>query len=238
VQEVGREPPTWALRPALRQSMQSTEDFGNATPISLGLGRFALHVVGIGTGTVNPSRLRCLRSSVSHARSASLLAPRRPTARGPWRRTLHTSLATPPESGSMRAASSPQFVRASHPIPLLTRISLKYSSSLQPRFNSYDLPSSPTRTEMSFDRFRMTSHASDEGATSGNRSTLTLHKMPQVVRLHLPSNVHARSDQIVRAKAAKGPSTNGSTSARSPSRTMVRSGRSPARAITRLRVSP
>jgi len=35
------------------------------------------------TGTVRPSRSRCWRSSVSHSRSASLLAPRRPTARCP-----------------------------------------------------------------------------------------------------------------------------------------------------------
>src|SRR5262245_13243986 len=53
--------------------------------------------------------------SVSHARSASLLAPRRPTASCPWTRTLHTSLATPPESRSMRAASSPHCPSASHP---------------------------------------------------------------------------------------------------------------------------
>src|SRR5947207_6979588 len=54
-------------------------------------------------------------SSVSHDRSASLLAPRRPTARCPLKRTLHTSLATPPVSGSMRATSSPHFWSASHP---------------------------------------------------------------------------------------------------------------------------
>ena len=72
-------------------------------------------VVGIGTGTVRPSRSRCWRSSVSHARSASFLAPRRPTARCPWTRTLHTSLATPPASGSMRATSSPHCPSAFHP---------------------------------------------------------------------------------------------------------------------------
>src|SRR3954447_1061413 len=54
-------------------------------------------------------------SSVSHERSASLLAPRRPTARCPWTCTLHTSLATPPESRSMRATSSPHCPSASHP---------------------------------------------------------------------------------------------------------------------------
>ena len=42
-----------------------------------------LEDVGIGTGPVRPSRSRCWRSSVFHARSASLLAPRRPTARCP-----------------------------------------------------------------------------------------------------------------------------------------------------------
>ncbi|MGF6229380.1 hypothetical protein QFZ27_003335 [Inquilinus ginsengisoli] len=72
-------------------------------------------VVGIGTGTVSPARSRCWRSSVSHARSASLLAPRRPTARCPWIRTLHTSLATPPASGSRRATSAPHCPSASHP---------------------------------------------------------------------------------------------------------------------------
>src|SRR6201995_5429998 len=72
-------------------------------------------VVGIGTGTVRPSRSRYWRSSVSHARSTSLLAPRRPTARRPLTRTLHTSLATPPASGSIRATSSPQCASASHP---------------------------------------------------------------------------------------------------------------------------
>src|SRR5215510_5376533 len=74
-----------------------------------------LEDVGIGTGTVRPSRSRCWRSSVSHARSASLLAPRRPTARCPRTRTLRRSLATPPESGSMRAASSPHCPSAFHP---------------------------------------------------------------------------------------------------------------------------
>src|ERR687885_734374 len=34
-----------------------------------------------GIGTVRPSRSRCRRRSVSHARSASPLVPRRPTAR-------------------------------------------------------------------------------------------------------------------------------------------------------------
>src|SRR5574338_167130 len=54
----------------------------------------------IGGGTLSPSRSRCWRSAVSHARSASLLTPRRATASCPWTRTLHTSLATPPASGS------------------------------------------------------------------------------------------------------------------------------------------
>src|SRR5262249_52288056 len=51
----------------------------------------------------------------SHARSASLLTPRRATARCPLTRTVHTSLATPPASGSMRATSSPHCSSASHP---------------------------------------------------------------------------------------------------------------------------
>src|ERR1019366_5569422 len=76
-------------------------------------------VVGIGTGTGSPSRSRCWRSSVSHARSASLRPPRRPTARCRLTRTLHTSLATPlatpPPSGSMRATSSPHWSSVSHP---------------------------------------------------------------------------------------------------------------------------
>lgn len=72
-------------------------------------------MVGIGTGTTRPSRSRCWRSSVSQARSASLLAPRRPTASWPRMRKLHTSLATPPLSGAMRAASSPHRASASHP---------------------------------------------------------------------------------------------------------------------------
>jgi hypothetical protein len=61
-------------------------------------------IVGIGTGTLSPARSRCWRSSVSHVRSSSLLLPRRPTASCPLMRTLHTSLATPPVSGSMRVA--------------------------------------------------------------------------------------------------------------------------------------
>ena len=72
-------------------------------------------VVGIGTGTARPSRSRCWRSSVSQARSASLLAPRRPTASRPLTRTRHTSLATPPASGSMRTTSSPHCRSAAHP---------------------------------------------------------------------------------------------------------------------------
>src|SRR3954453_20001028 len=60
-------------------------------------------------------------SSVSHARSASLLAPRRPTARCPSTRTLHTSLATPPASGSRRATSSPHCLSAAHPTGRILR---------------------------------------------------------------------------------------------------------------------
>src|SRR6185436_5640127 len=66
-------------------------------------------------------------------------APRRPTARCPWTRTLHTSLATPPASGSMRATSSPQCPSAFHPtgdifaefLTSLVRIAL--SESERPR---------------------------------------------------------------------------------------------------------
>ena len=71
-------------------------------------------VVGIGSGTVRPSRSRSWSSPVSHARSESLRAPRRPTARCPLTRTLHTSLATPQVSGSMRATSSPHCSSTSH----------------------------------------------------------------------------------------------------------------------------
>jgi len=42
--------------------------------------------------------------------------PRRPTARCPLTRTLHTSLATPPAGGAMRAMLSPHCPSASHPI--------------------------------------------------------------------------------------------------------------------------
>jgi hypothetical protein len=44
VQEVGRRSPTWALRPAPRQSMQPAERVGHATPVGLRLGRSALQV--------------------------------------------------------------------------------------------------------------------------------------------------------------------------------------------------
>src|SRR5205823_9938389 len=73
-------------------------------------------VVGIGTGTVSPARSRCRSSSVSHARSASLLVPSRPTATCPLTRTLHTWLMpTPPVSGSIRVTSAPHCPSASHP---------------------------------------------------------------------------------------------------------------------------
>ena len=113
----------------LRQVMEPMKGGGHATPVGLGFGRSALDVnittipsansrpfvVGIGTGTVRPSKSRCTRSSVSHARSALLRTPRRATATIPLMWTDHTSLATPPASGSMRATSSPHCVSASHP---------------------------------------------------------------------------------------------------------------------------
>jgi hypothetical protein len=64
--------------------------------------------VGIGTGQSDPGGPSAGGVRPSQARSAWLLAPRRPTARVPRMRRLHTSLATPPASGSMRTASSPQ----------------------------------------------------------------------------------------------------------------------------------
>jgi len=77
--------------------------------------------VGIGTGTVIPSRSRYRSSSVSHARSAWLRWPRRPTASCPLTRTLHTSFATPVWNRSMRATSSPHWSSASHPISTSSR---------------------------------------------------------------------------------------------------------------------
>jgi hypothetical protein len=44
IQEVGRRSPARALRPALRQPMQLAERVGDATPVSLCLGRSALHI--------------------------------------------------------------------------------------------------------------------------------------------------------------------------------------------------
>ena len=135
-EEVGRRSPARALRPARVNRCSCAERVGHATPVGLGLGRSALHVrhhhQAVGERAVRPSwgsaparsaraRSRCWRSSVSHARSASLLAPRRPTARWPSTRTLHTSLATPPASGSMRATSSPHRPSASHPTATSSR---------------------------------------------------------------------------------------------------------------------
>ena len=73
-------------------------------------------LAGTGTGTAIPAPSRCRSRPVSHARSASLRWPRRPTARCPLTRTLHTSLTpTPPASGSTRTTSSPHCPSASHP---------------------------------------------------------------------------------------------------------------------------
>ena len=108
VQEVGRRSPAWALRPALRQPMQPAERVGHATPVGLRLGRSALHVCHHHQ-TVREQPAVRRRDRHRHGQtftvevleelglprgSASLLAPRRPTARCPLTRTLHTSLAT------------------------------------------------------------------------------------------------------------------------------------------------
>jgi hypothetical protein len=101
-QKVDRRSPARALGPAGREPMQLAQGAGDATPVGFGLGRSA--------------RSRCRNRPVSHARSASLRWPRRPTARCPPTRTLHTSLTpTPPVSGSMRTTSSPHCSSASHP---------------------------------------------------------------------------------------------------------------------------
>src|SRR5687767_13125939 len=70
----------------------------------------------------DPFRPRSIRYSLLHAHgqpltvsTLPLLTPRRPTARCPLTRTVHTSLATPPASGSMRATSSPHCSSVSHP---------------------------------------------------------------------------------------------------------------------------
>ena len=70
---------------------------------------------------------------VSHARSASLLAPGRPTARCPRTRTLHTSLATPPASGSTRPASSPHSPSISRPTGISRANSTHRSCKLRAR---------------------------------------------------------------------------------------------------------
>ena len=89
-------------------------------------------VVGSGTGTVSPSRSRCRNSSVSHARSASLRLPSRPTASCPLTRTLHTSLTpTPPVSGSMRATSSPHWSSASQPTATSSRRVMKRATAMR-----------------------------------------------------------------------------------------------------------
>jgi hypothetical protein len=68
------------------------------------VGHVDVRLVPVDDGTRSA---RCRSRSVFHARSASLREPRRPTASCPLRRTLHTRLATPPASSSMRATSSP-----------------------------------------------------------------------------------------------------------------------------------
>src|SRR3954453_20184117 len=72
-------------------------------------------LVGIGTGTVIPSRSRCRNSSVSQPRSASLRPPSRATPSCPLTRKLQTSLTPPPVSRSTRATSLLHWLSASHP---------------------------------------------------------------------------------------------------------------------------
>ena len=106
VQEVGRRSPARALRPALRQPMQLAERVGHATPVGLRLGRSALHV-GHHHQTVGEQPAVRRRDRHRHGQTFTVEVlqelglpreisvaplPRRPTARCPLTRTLHTSL--------------------------------------------------------------------------------------------------------------------------------------------------